>query len=41
MLQHKCCVQFEHCLFQFSVSTGNNWKQLFGESDDESDLEGF
>jgi len=23
MLQHKCCVQFEHCLFEFSVFTGN------------------
>ena len=22
-LQHKCCVQFEHCQFQFSVFTGN------------------
>ena len=23
MLQHRYCVQFEHCLFHFSVFTGN------------------
>jgi len=23
MLQHNCLVQFEHCLFQFSVFIGN------------------